>query len=168
MENLMLITVVAGLAVGVAVCTWVVLQTLVPPRMRKWAWAPIAGALLTSLVLDEVYNEQQTLLACRADGGFVVRKQIPARTLEAGMALIETRRLDSEMPHFWRHDFLFLYRPTGEELGRLRWFDRKGGWLRGNRPGMGLARYLPPAPCPDPQPLLEQGAARQQLVQVVR
>jgi len=166
MEVLFLLSAVVGLAVLVVICTRLILQGLVPERMRVWAWAPVAAVLLALPFVDEVYNEQQTRLACRADGGFVVRKQIAARSLEAGMALIETRRFDSEMPHFWRHDFLFLYRPTGEELGRLRWFDRKGGWLRGKRPGSGLARYFRPAPCPDPQSLLEHGAARRKLVQV--
>ena len=91
-------------------------------------------------------------------------KTISAASADEGMRLIDTRKQDFEEQHFWRHELLFLYRPTGEELARLRWFDRKHGWLQGNAPGADHLRYLSGAPCPDPQPFLASGAARSSLV----
>ena len=91
-------------------------------------------------------------------------KMISAASTDEGMRLIDTRKQDFEDTHFWRHELLFLYRPTGEELARLRWFDRKHGWLQGNAPGADHLQYLSSSPCPDPQPFLASGAARSSLV----
>ena len=82
------------------------------------------------------------------------------------MALIEARSLDSEFPHYWRRELVFLYRPTGEELGHLRWFERKGGWLRGKRPGAGLAKRVSTRPPVRTRSRCSSaGGARKQLVQ---
>jgi hypothetical protein len=163
MDGLFLLFAALGLALAVVLGTRLIVRAL-PRNVRTWARLPVAALLLALPFADELYNERQTQLACAADGGLVVRKLVTAHSVDAGMALIETRRLDSEMSHFWRHDLVFVFRPTGEVLGRLRWFDRKGGWLRGNRPGRGFITYFTPSPCPDPQPLLAGGAARRQLV----
>jgi hypothetical protein len=167
MDGLFLLFAAFGFALAVVLGTRLIVR-LLPRSVRSWAWLPVAALLLVVPFADELYNERQTRLACAGDGGLVVRKLVTARSLDAGMALIETRRLDSEMAHFWRHDLVFVFRPTGEVLGRLRWFDRKGGWLRGSRPGGGFITYFKPSPCPDPQPLLAGGAARRQLVHQIR
>jgi hypothetical protein len=165
MAELFLLFAAAAFAVAVLLATWFIVSRVFPQRARPWAWVPVAAALTVLPFLDEVYNERQTRLACESDGGLSVLRTVSARSVDAGMALIEARRLDSEFPHYWRRELVFVYRPTGEELGHLRWFERKGGWLRGERPGGGLFHALRPAGCPDPQPILAGGAARRQLVQ---
>jgi len=155
----------AAYAVAVFMATRCIVGGVFPQRARRWAWVPVGGALAVLPFMDELYNEHETRLACASDGGMAVSRTITARTLEAGMALIDSRSLDSEFPHYWRRELVFLYRPTGEELGHLRWFERKGGWLRGKRPAAGLASAFRPVACPDPQPLLIGGGARKQLVQ---
>jgi hypothetical protein len=137
---------------------------LVPEKLRPWAWLPLAATFAVLPFLDEIYNAQQTRMACSREGGMAFGKTIWAPSVAEGMTLIDTRRQDSEEPYFWKHELLFVYRPTGEELARLRWFERKHGWLQGNEPGAGLARYLNASPCPDPQRYLVRGAARASLV----
>ena len=165
MAELFLLFAAGAFAVAVFLATWLIVGRLFPPRARPWAWVPVAAALTVLPFQDEVYKEQQTQLACESDGGLSVLRTVSARSVDAGMALIEARRLDSEFPHYWRRELVFVYRSTGEELGHLRWFERKGGWLRGERPGGGLFHAFRPAGCPDPQPYLAGGAARKQLVQ---
>lgn len=165
MAGLFLAFTVAAFAIAVFLATRFIVGRLVPERARPWAWVPVAVALTVLPFLDEFFNERQTRLACESEGGMSVLRTVPARTLDAGMALIEARRLDSEFPYYWRRDLVFVYRPTGEEVGHLRWFERKGGWLRGKRPGASLLRVFLPVECPDPQPFLVGGAARKQLVQ---
>ena len=155
----------AAYAVTVIMATRFIVVRSFPRNVRPWLWVPVAAALAVLPFLDELYNERATRLACASDGGMSVVRTISARTLEAGMALIESRSLDTEFPHYWRHELVFLYSPTGEELGHLRWFERKGGLLRGKRPAAGLANAFRPTACPDPQPLLIGGGARKQLVQ---
>lgn len=150
-------------AVAVYMATRFVVRRLLAQRLRRWAWLPVAAVLSILPFVDELYNERLTRLACEHDGGLTVRKTITAHSLEAGMTLIESRRLDSEEAHYWRRELVFVSRPTGEELGRLRWFVRKGGWLRGSRPDTFFALFRP-VDCPDPQPYLVDGRARKQLV----
>jgi hypothetical protein len=151
-------------AAAVFLATRYIVHHLVPERARRWAALPIAAVLIVSPFVDELYYEQQTRLACTVGGGFAVSRTISARTREEGIAQIQTVKLDIEEPHFWKHELLFIYRPTGEELGRLRWFDRKHGWLQGNEPGSGYVAFLKSSPCPDPQTYLANAAARAQLV----
>jgi hypothetical protein len=125
---------------------------------------PVAALLTVLLFVDEGYNEYQTRLACAQEGGMAFGKLISAPSAEAGLALIDTTKLDTEEPYFWKHELVFVYRPTGEELARLRWFDRKHGWLQGNEPGARQAQFIAASPCPDPQPYLASGAARSSLV----
>jgi hypothetical protein len=168
MAGLFLSFAAAAYAVAVFLATRFIVGRAFPRRARPWVWMPVAAVLTVLPFVDELYNERQTRLACEREGGMSVRRTVSARTLDAGMALIEARSLDSEFPHFWRRELIFLYRPTGEELGHLRWFERKGGWLRGKRPGAGLVNAFRPVACPDPQALLVGGAARRQLVQTPR
>jgi hypothetical protein len=165
LAGLLLVFAAAGFAVAVFLATRLIVGHLFPPRVRPWVWVPVAAVLTVLPFVDEFHNEQQTQLACQSDGGMSVIKKVSARTLDDGMALIDARRLDSEFPYYWRRELVFVYRPTGEELGHLRWFERKGGWLRGRRPGGGLFHEFRPAGCPDPQPFLVNGAARKLLVQ---
>ena len=137
-----------------------------PEGARRWAPFPIAAAMLVLPFGDELYYEQQTRLACSADGGFAVSRTIAARTREDGLAQIKTVKFDTEEEHYWKHELLFVHRPTGDELGRLRWFDRKHGWLQGNEPGSGYSAFLKSAPCPDPQGYLANAAARARLVRI--
>lgn len=164
LAGLFLVFAAAAFAVAVVLATRLLVARVFPPRVRPWAWLPVAAVLCVLPFVDEIYNERQTQLACRNDGGMSVRRTVSAHTLDAGMALIDAHRLDSEFPHYWRRELVFVYRPTGEELGRLRWFERKGGWVRGARPGGGLFHAFRPVGCPDPQPFLADGAARKQLV----
>jgi hypothetical protein len=136
----------------------------VPQRARRWACIPVATLLAVVPFSDELYNERQTRLACAREGGMVFGKVVFARSTAEGAALIETVKADTEEKHYWKHEMIFVYRPTGEELARLRWFDRKHGWLQGNEPGTRYARYFPADSCPDPQPFLAAGAARASLV----
>ena len=142
----------------------VIVGSHLPKRARRWAWLPIAVLLAVAVFADEGYNEYQTRQACSREGGMEFGKMISAASTDEGMRLIDTRKQDFEEKHFWRHELLFLYRPTGEELARLRWFDRKHGWLQGNAPGADHLQYLSGSPCPDPQPFLASGAARSSLV----
>lgn len=137
-----------------------------PGSARRWAGPAIAVVLAVLPFADELYNEQQTRLACEAGGGMAVSRTLSVRSRDEGLAQIKTVRLDSEEPHYWKHEMLFLHRGTGDELGRLRWYDRKHGWLQGNAPGAGYAAFLKGSACPDPQPLLANGAAREQLIRV--
>ena len=137
---------------------------LMPGKARRWAWLPVGATLAVLPFVDELHNAHQTRLACSREGGMAFGKTISAPSVADGMTLIDTRKLDTEESHFWKHELLFVYRPTGEELARLRWFERKHGWLQGNEPGAGYARYLNASPCPDPQPYLVRGAARASLV----
>lgn len=156
----------AGLAfLGcVALATRYLVAWLLPVRARRWAWLPVGVTVAVLPFVDELYNAQQTRLACHREGGLAFGKTIAAPSVAAGMALIDTRKVDTEELHFWKHELFFVYRPTGEELARLRWFERKHGWLQGNEPGAGYTGYLGVSPCPDPQPYLERGAARASLV----
>jgi hypothetical protein len=153
-------------AFGAAVylVTRFIVRHLAAPRARRWFAIPIAALLAAAPFADELYYEQQTRAACRASGGFAVNKTIFARSREEGLARIQTVKVDSEEPHFWKHELLFLDRESGNELGRLRWFDRKHGWLQGNEPGAGYSAFMKAAACPDPQPFLANAAARAQLV----
>jgi hypothetical protein len=154
----------AALIASVFLATRFIVGHWVPPRARRWAWIPIAGVLAVLPFSDEVYNERQTRLACAREGGMVFGKVVPARSTAEGAALIDTVKVDTEERHYWKHEMIFVYRPTGEELALLRWFDRKHGWLQGNEPGTRYARYFPAASCPDPQPYLAGGAARASLI----
>jgi hypothetical protein len=165
MAGLFLSFAAAAYAVAVFMATRFIVGRAFPPSVRRWVWAPVAVVLTVLPFVDELYNERATRLACQTEGGMSVLRTVSAQTLDAGMALIEARSMDSEFPHYWRRELVFLYRPTGEELGHLRWFERKGGWLRGKRPSAGLVDAFRPEACPDPQPLLVGGAARKQLVQ---
>jgi hypothetical protein len=165
MAELFLSVAAAAYAVAVFMASRFIVGRAFAPRVRPWVYLPVAAAVTVLPFLDELYNERETRLACASEGGMAVVRTVSARTLDAGMALIDARSMDSEFPHYWRRELLFLYRPTGEELGHLRWFERKGGWLRGKRPGAGLASAFRPVACPDPQPLLLGGAARRRLVQ---
>ena len=151
-------------AAVVFLATRFIVRRLVPERARRWAAVPVAAALIVIPFADELYYEQQTRLACTAAGGLAVTRTIWARTREEGIAQIQTVKLDTEEPHFWKHELLFIHRPTGEELGRLRWFDRKHGWLQGNAPESGYGTFLKSSPCPDPQSFLANATARAQLV----
>jgi hypothetical protein len=151
--------------VAVFLATRFIVHHTVPDRARRWASFPIAAALIATPFADELYYEQQTRQACHASGGFAVSRTISARTREEGIAQIQTVKLDTEEPHYWTHELLFIHRPTGAELGRLRWFDRKHGWLRGNEPGSAYGAFLKGWPCPDPQAYLANAAARAQLVE---
>lgn len=166
MATLFLAFAALALAGAVALATYLIAARLLPPPLRRWAWLPIGAVLTLLLFADEAYNEHQTRLACAEQGGLLVRKTIVAPSVQAGIALIESVRLDSEADYFWRRELLFRYRPNGEELGRLRWFERKRGWLRGNKPGTGFTGFMQPTACPDPQSLLVRGAARMRLVRV--
>ena len=165
MAGLFLSFAAAAYAVAVFMATRFIVGRAFPPSVRPWVWAPVAVVLTVLPFVDELYNERATRLACKSEGGMSVLRTVSARTLDAGMALIEARSMDSEFPHYWRRELVFLYRATGEELGHLRWFERKGGWLRGKRPSAGLVNAFTPEACPDPQPLLVGGGARKQLVQ---
>jgi hypothetical protein len=166
MATLVLLFAAVAFAGAVLLVTYLIVGRWLPERLRRWAWAPVGAMLALLPFADEAYNEHQTRIACEQQGGLVVRKTIVAPSVQAGMALIETVRLDSEADYFWKRELLFRYRPNGEELARLRWFERKGGWLRGNEPGTRLTRFMQPGACPDPQNLLAQGAARVRLVRV--
>jgi len=154
----------AAFAAAVFLATRYVVRHLVPEGARRWAAFPIAAALVALPFADELYYERETQLACTAGGGFAVNRTIAARTREEGIAQIQTVKLDTEESHFWKHELLFIHRATGEELGRLRWFDRKHGWLQGNEPGSGYGAFLRSSPCPDPQQYLANATARAQLV----
>ena len=149
---------------GVFIATRWLVNQLMPQSVRRWAWVPIAAVLIVFPFADELYNEQQTRLECARDGGFTIGKTISAQSREEGIALIETRKLDSDQEHFWKHELLFVYRPTEEELARLRWFVRKHGWLQGNAPGSSYFGIFTSSACPDPLPYLAGGAARSRLV----
>ena len=151
-------------AAAVFLATRFIVRYFVPDRARRWAAFPVAALLVVMPFTDELYYEQQTRLACQAGGGLAVNKTIPARTREAGLAQIQTVKVDTEEPHYWKHELLFIHRVTGDELGRLRWYDRKHGWLQGNEPGSGYGAFLKGASCPDPQAYLANAAARAQLV----
>jgi hypothetical protein len=155
----------AAFVVAVFLATRFIVRGL-PEDVRRWAPFPIAAILAVLPFVDELYNEQQTRLACSSDGGFAVNKTLAARTREEGLAQIKTVKYDTEEQHYWRHELLFLDRENGEELGRLRWFNRKHGWLQGNEPGSGYGLFLKGTACPDPQPYLANAAARAQLVKV--
>ena len=142
----------------------VIIGSHLPKRVQRWAWLPVALVLAVVVFADEGYNEYRTRQACSLEGGMEFGKMISAASTAEGMRLIDTRKQDFEEKHFWRHELLFLYRPTGEELARLRWFDRKHGWLQGNAPGADHLQYLSSSPCPDPQRFLASGAARSSLV----
>ena len=154
----------AAYLVGVFLIVRWAVRNLVPQAYRRWAWIPLVPVLSLVPFVDELYNEQLVQRACAEEGGLAVLKTISARTAQEGVGLIETRKLDSEQDHFWRYELLFIYRPSGDELARLRWFERKHGWLQGNEPGTGYGRFLKASPCPDPQPYLTGGKARLQLV----
>ncbi len=141
-----------------------IVQHLVPNGARSWATFPVAALLVVLPFADELYYEQQTRGACKAGGGFAVSRTIFARSREAGIAEIETVKLDTEEAHYWQHELRFIHRPTGDELGRLRWFNRKHGWLQGNEPGSGYGAFLKGGSCPDPQRFLANAAARGELV----
>lgn len=167
------VSLLSGVVLGVALlallaCVFLATRPLIgallPERSRRWAWLPIAAILTALLFADEGYNEYRTRLACSKEGGMVFGKLISAPSTEEGLGLIDTTRLDTEEAHFWKHELLFVYRPTGEELARLRWFDRKHGWVQGNEPGTRHAGFTTASPCPDPQPYLVSGAARSSLV----
>jgi hypothetical protein len=151
-------------AVAVLMATRFIVRHALPGSAPRWAAFPIAAVLVVLPFADELYYAQQTRLACQADGGFAVHQNIFAPTVQAGIAEIQTVKLDTEEAHYWKHELLFIHRPSGEELARLRWFDRKHGWLQGNEPGAGYGAFLKGAPCPDPQPFLANAAARLQLV----
>ncbi len=165
-------TLLAGVVVAFAwfaflACVFLATRPLgrfLPEKMRRWVWLPVAAILTVVLFADEGYNEYQTRLACAQEGGMAFGKLISAPSAEEGLGLIDTTKLDTEEPYFWKHELVFVYRPTGEELARLRWFDRKHGWLQGNEPGARHARFIAASPCPDPQPYLASGAARSSLV----
>jgi hypothetical protein len=142
---------------------WIV-RTVVPRASRRWTCIPLVVLSAVLPFVDELYNEQQARLACAQDGGLAVSKTIFAQSPQEGAASIETRKVDSEDAHYWRHEMLFIHRPSGDELARLRWFERKHGWLQGNEPDSGYGRFLNASPCPDPQPYLAGGKARSQLV----
>jgi hypothetical protein len=150
------LAVIAGLVV--------IVGSRLPAPARRWAWLPISVMLTVVVFADEGYNEYVTRQVCSREGGMEFGKTISAPSTDAGMRLIDTRKQDFEDKRFWRHELLFLYRPTGEELARLRWFDRKHGWLQGNVPGADRLRYLSGEPCPDPQEFLASGSARSSLV----
>lgn len=151
-------------AVAVVLSTRFIVRHLVAPRARRWVAFPVAMLLTVIPFIDELYYERQTRLACEAGGGLAINKMLFARNREQGLAQIQTVKVDSEEPHYWKHELLFLDRATGEELGRLRWYDRKHGWLQGNEPGSGYGAFLKAASCPDPQPFLANAAARAQLI----
>jgi hypothetical protein len=151
-------------ALLVYLATRMIVNRAATPGMRRWLTIPVAGAIALTPFADELYYEQQTQMACRMSGGFAVNKTIFARTREEGFARIETVKVDTEEAHFWKHELLFLDRQSGDELGRLRWYDRKHGWLQGNEPGSGYTAFMKSASCPDPQPFLAHAAARAQLV----
>jgi hypothetical protein len=151
-------------AVAVFLSTRFIVRHLVARGARRWVALPVAALLTIIPFTDELYYEQQTRAACQAGGGLAINKTIFARNREEGLARIQTVKVDSEEPHYWKHELLFLDRATGDELGRLRWYDRKHGWLQGNEPGSGYAAFLKSASCPDPQPFLANAAARAQLV----
>ena len=160
------IRVFAALAylVAVALITRLIVTHGLPRVVRRWAWLPIAAIVAVLPFVDEIYNARQTLLACEAEGGVSIRKQISAVSSDEAFALIQMRKLDSEEPYFWQHELLFVDRETGDELARLKWFERKHGWLQGNEPGSSYAGIFKAMPCPDPQPYLVGGAMRQRLI----
>ena len=149
-------------------CTYIAARWLAPRLLpagaRRWAWVPLVVLAALLPFSDEVYNEIQARRACAAEGGVTIREKISAHSLAEGMALIATQKRDIEEDRIWRHELVFLYKPTGMELARLRWFDRKHGWLQGNAPGADQARYLSVSPCPDPQQYLTGGGVRASLV----
>ena len=125
---------------------------------------PVAAIVAVVPFSDELYNEQRTRAACAAEGGLQVDRVVRARFAESAAASIETRRVDREEGAYWRHELIYVYKPTGEELGRLRWFRRKYGWLQGNVPGTAHAHYFKAEDCPDPQRYLAGGRSRMELV----
>lgn len=142
---------------------WLAARVL-PEGARRWAWAPVVVLAAALPFCDEAYNEYEVRRACATEGGVTIREKIAADSLAEGMALIASRKLDIEEERIWRHELVFLYKPTGMELARLRWFDRKHGWLQGNAAGADQARYLRALPCPDPQRYLAGGGVRASLV----
>ena len=165
MAGLFLSFAAAAYAVAVFMATRFIVGRAFPRSVRPWVWVPVAAVLTVLPFVDELYNERATRLACAKRGRDVRARTISARTLDAGMALIEARSMDSEFPHYWRRELVFLYRPTGEELGHLRWFERKGGWLRGKRPAAGLVNAFGPPPAPTRSRFSSAVRARKQLVQ---
>ena len=151
-------------AAAVFLATGFIVKQLVPLGARRWATFPIAGLLVVLPFADELYYAQQTRRACETDGGFAVTHTILAKSRESGIAQIETVKLDTEEAYYWKHELRFIDRATGDELGRLRWFDRKHGWLQGNEPGSGYGAFLKGPSCPDPQPFLANATARAELV----
>ena len=142
---------------------WLAVRML-PGALARWAWLPVVMLAAVLPFADEAYNEVQVQRACAAEGGLTVRERISAASLEEGMALITSKKLDIDQSHFWRHELVFVYQPTGVELARLRWFDRKHGWLQGNAPGVERPRFLRPQSCPDPQEYLTGRGVRASLV----
>ena len=135
-----------------------------PQGVRGWVWPPVVLLAAVLPFSDEFYNEIQMRRACAADGGLTIREKIAAASLEDGIGLIASRKLDIEEGHIWRHELVFVYKPTGVELARLRWFERKHGWLQGNAPGADQPPYLRAHPCPDPEQFLTGGGVRASLV----
>ena len=142
---------------------WISRRTM-PAGLGRWLWLPLVMLAGVLPFADEAYNEIEARRACAAEGGLTVRERIAADSLEAGMALIASKKLDIDEPRFWRHELVFVYQPTGVELARLRWFDRKHGWLQGNAPGADQPRFLRARSCPDPQQYLTGKGVRANLV----
>ena len=95
----------AAFATAVFLTTRVILKHLVPQGARRWSALPVAAVLAVLPFGDELYYEQQTRLACKADGGFVVSRTIFARSREAGIAEIQTVKLDTEEAAGWPYTY---------------------------------------------------------------
>ena len=102
-----------ALVAAVFLATRFIVQHLVPNGARRWATFPVAGLLVVLPFADELYYAQQTRRACETDGGFAVRHTIFAKSREAGIAEIETVKLDTEETHYWQHELRFIHRATG-------------------------------------------------------